>query len=435
MLGRGEVVGGRYEIEHLLGEGGLAQVWRVRHTELGSRYALKVLLFRKARLAERLILEGRIQAQLIHPNIVSVNDVVRHEGRVGLLMEFIDGASLETFLANQGRMDIDEALAMFGEVLAGVNTAHESGVLHRDLKPANILLAPGSQRLIPKVTDFGIAKVVEGSHDFGETRVGAVMGTPGYLAPEQALDASQVDQRADIFALGAILYEMLAGARAFDVTDVEATAEQTPIWLSDIAPEVPDHIVEAVHRAILPDPDARFSSCVEFALDLFPDDPLMVQAVQGLTANSSQSLELSMPLTRGDRRKPPAARNRSSTKSKSKRNVPPAAADVQHRVKTSSGSITRARASQPLATLAPPLTLAPHTMTPTDESESQRWMAVAILGLVAMVAMAIAMRTQPVHRPAQPSSQAPAITGLSADGATASTDADEAVVPEDAAQR
>lgn len=293
MIAPGDVIAERYNVEELIGEGGLAQVWRVRHRDLGSMHALKLLLFRKARLMERLILEGRIQAQLRHPNIVAVTDVVRHGGQVGLVMEYVDGVPLQSWLEVNHPLAVERALELFAPILAGVRAAHDNGVLHRDLKPANILLARAGRTLIPKVTDFGIAKVVEGSFEGLDTRSGAVMGTPGYLAPEQAADASAVDRRADLFALGAILYEMLAGRRAFEGCDVSIPKDFVPVDLQSIRPEIPDVVARAIERAIAWDPADRFPEVAAFAATLFAGRPRLLEVVEGNTGSSELQSQLS----------------------------------------------------------------------------------------------------------------------------------------------
>lgn len=285
MISPGAVIADRYVVEELVGEGGLAQVWRVRHKELGSVHALKILLFRKPRLMDRLILEGRIQAQLRHPNIVAVTDVLRHAGQVGLLMEYVDGVPLQAWMDANPSIDLDQALELFAPILAGVRVAHEAGVLHRDLKPSNILLARAGRGMIPKVTDFGIAKVIEGGLDGMDTRSGAVMGTPGYLAPEQAMDASRVDRRADIFALGAILYEMISGRRAFDAAEVYIEPGTTPEPLTIIRPDVPEGVAAAVHRAMALDATERFPDILSFARALFEGRPDLAAVAEGTRHN------------------------------------------------------------------------------------------------------------------------------------------------------
>ncbi|TVQ89600.1 MAG: serine/threonine protein kinase [Deltaproteobacteria bacterium] len=276
MLDEGQRIDGRYVVEAMIGQGGLAQVYRVRHAELGNVMALKLLTYQHPLLAERLLLEGRIQAQLRHPNVVGVTDVVRHEGQMGLLMEYVDHFSLEELLDRRGRLHVDVALELFTPILAGVHAAHQAGVLHRDLKPSNILLSRTPQGLVPKVTDFGIAKVVAEGVD-SHTREGISLGTPGYMAPEQVLDAKSVDVRTDVFALGAILYELLTGRRAFANNQGEVTARSTlqgtirPV--DDLVQGVPTSVRGAIARALAKDREDRFQDVAAFARDLLVDYP------------------------------------------------------------------------------------------------------------------------------------------------------------------
>ena len=264
---------GRFRVERLLGEGGIAQVFQVRHRQLGTLHALKLLTVNSSALADRLLQEGRIQANIRHPNLVGVTDVVEHGGQIGLVMEYVEGFSLDDCLA-EGRMDLNEVIDLFGQVLAGVGTAHAAGVLHRDLKPGNILLTTKDEQVIAKVADFGIAKM---THVEGRTVGGTTMGTPGYMAPEQISDAKTVDARADIFALGTILYEMVSGRRAFlgsnmlDTLNRTAEGRYTP--LRQLVPDCPAELATAVDRALRTDPDQRFPDCEAFlrALELRPD--------------------------------------------------------------------------------------------------------------------------------------------------------------------
>lgn len=294
MLEQGDVIDGRFEVENLLGEGGLAAVYRVRHVALGSVHALKLLSWRKKSLDERLILEGRIQAQLNHPNIVAVTDLVRHEGQLGLLMEYVDNESLEEYLGAHGGMGLERGLEMFAPILSAVSAAHALGVTHRDLKPANILLANTPKGLVPKVTDFGIAKVVAelaGS----STAVGSTMGTPGYLAPEQVEDSSTIDARADVFALGAIAWELVTGHRAFadengECTVLSTTRRELPP-LDRYVGDVPASVQQALDRAVAKDPAERFPDCGSFAEALFAERPdLLVEVLGNRSTTSSLSL-------------------------------------------------------------------------------------------------------------------------------------------------
>ena len=303
MLQTGQRVGERYEVEALVGQGGLAEVYRVRHVELGSVHALKLLLFRKKALADRLLLEGRIQAQIRHPNVVSVTDVVRHDGQFGLLMEYVDNLSLESLIQRRKALPADEALEVFAPILAGVHAAHKAGVLHRDLKPANVLLARQGGGLVPKVSDFGIAKVVSEGLE-GATREGVAMGTPGYMAPEQVLDARSVDARTDVFALGAILYELVAGRRALEdetgEVSVRATLEGTIEPLETVVDGVPVHVSDAVATALARDKDARFATVLDFARALLSASPDLLAQVEGAGASRPISVDPGRPSTYGD---------------------------------------------------------------------------------------------------------------------------------------
>ena len=267
-LETGMVIGDRYAVEELVGLGGLAEVYKVRHLELGSVHALKLLTWNRKSLTERLLLEGRIQAQLTHPHIVRVTDVVRVDRRVGLLLEYIEGPSLEELLEHHGGLTVTDALGLFAPVLAAVAHAHDAGVLHRDIKPANVLLMRAPGGWVPKVADFGLAKVVE--EGLGpNTRTGISMGTPGYMPPEQVRNSASVDSRTDIFALGVVLYEMIAGHRAFapiegNEIELTATIERTPPPLRALPPALWDAITRAIER----DRDLRYADARSFAAGL-----------------------------------------------------------------------------------------------------------------------------------------------------------------------
>ncbi len=290
----------RYEVLGLLGEGGLARVYKVRHTQLGTIHALKLLTMRKEGLAQRLLLEGRIQAQLRHPNIVVVSDVVQHEGQPGLVIEYVEGPTLDEWLRERGAFSVDAGLRLFAGVLAAVRGAHAAGVLHRDLKPGNILLQ--GKRPVPKVADFGIAKVAMGAEmapvTRGKTQAGVAMGTPGYMAPEQFNDAAGVDARADIFALGTILYEVLTGQAAFGgdtlLDTLNAVAEGKYRPMPEVNPDVPAAVADAMARAVSADASLRFPDCEAFAEALYADQPELLAVVLAgdpvsLTALQSES--------------------------------------------------------------------------------------------------------------------------------------------------
>ncbi|MDP2305190.1 MAG: protein kinase [Pseudomonadota bacterium] len=303
MLHAGDVVD-RFEVVELLGVGGLAQVYKVRHRVLGSFHALKVVTAGGPAVARRLLREGSIQAQLRHPNVVAVTDVIEVRGHSALVLEYVEGITLQGLLTEKGALSVEEALALFSQVLAGVAAAHAAGVLHRDLKPGNILLAPGPTGVLAKVTDFGLAKVLVGDvpAGAGDTIQGLVMGTPGYMAPEQAGAASGADARADVFALGVVLYEMLTGVAPFTRGEISATLAATllgdhqPLGMLD--PSLPGPLVETVERCLRVDRLARYADAHELARALYGDRPELAEVVAGRRAAAPLAISLPsvMPL-------------------------------------------------------------------------------------------------------------------------------------------
>lgn len=253
MLEAGRVID-RWIVEEKLGEGGMAIVYRVRHEVLGTRAALKLLTMTHPALRDRFLAEGRVQATLNHPNIVSVADVLTIDGAPALVLEWVDGPTLDEWLGTHEPTP-RAAEALFRGILEGVAAAHDAGFVHRDLKPSNILIGPGD---IPKVADFGLVKDMA---DEGATRTGHTMGTPGYMAPEQVRNAKAVDARADVWSLGCILYELVSGERAFsgddplEVMTRVTTADCRPI--SEIAPGLLPRLRRVIDACLVVDRDQR----------------------------------------------------------------------------------------------------------------------------------------------------------------------------------
>ena len=279
-------VADRYELVAPLGRGGQATVWRARHATLGSDHAIKVLNRVGPAVRERLLKEGRAQARLRHPNIVSVTDVLDLDGVPALVMEFVDGPHLGAWI-RQVRPDLAQALGVFDGILAGVERAHDAGLVHRDLKPGNVLMAStgvGNDRWLPKVADFGLVKVLHEGAD-GQTRTGVGMGTPAYMAPEQRRGARHVDHRADIFSLGCILYTLVCGRPPFESDDLlelltlANTGGYTPP--ERVVPNLPGRVGQAVRGALEPHVDRRIPDCATLRAvlggqrpwGLPPDDP------------------------------------------------------------------------------------------------------------------------------------------------------------------
>lgn len=249
----------RYRVEGVLGQGGMATVYRVRHTTLDTVHALKILELGAPSLRRRLLQEGRTQARIAHANIVAVSDVIEVGGALGLLMELVRGPSLDRVLF-EGPVPWDVACKLVPGILAGVAAAHAHGVVHRDLKPANILLHRRKGLVVPKVGDFGLVKTEE---DAGQTRTGMTMGTPAYMSPEQIRSTKDVDQRTDVFALGAVLYELLTGSRAFDGDSTHAIHQRIldEGWPRDRFWEVlPPRAREAITGALRADRELRFQT-------------------------------------------------------------------------------------------------------------------------------------------------------------------------------
>jgi eukaryotic-like serine/threonine-protein kinase len=264
----GETIGERYEIEELVGHGGMSSVYKARDSLLERHVALKILHEQYSAdedFVERFKREARSVAQLQHPNIVTVIDRGQENGRQFIVFEYIDGENLKEHVVRKGRLDVREALEIALEVARGLAFAHDQGLVHRDVKPQNILLN-GDGRA--KVTDFGIARSVDVD---GMTQTGTVLGTSNYIAPEQA-SGQRVDAHSDVYALGVVLYELLAGELPFPGESFVAVAmkhmhEPAPNLL-DVRGDVPLRVAGAVDRALEKDPEQRFPTMDAFADEL-----------------------------------------------------------------------------------------------------------------------------------------------------------------------
>jgi serine/threonine protein kinase len=254
----------RYVIEGEIGRGGLATVYKVRHKRLLTAHAMKVLFISRGPIAERLVLEGRIQANLRHPNIVHVSDVLDVNGAPVLLMDFIDGPTMKQWLSGN-RPSLSQSIFLFTKILDGMAHAHAHGMIHRDLKPDNIMLAPDPAGWMPKLMDFGLAKLLDDGHSTGNTRAGATMGTPEFMSPEQVRDSADVDERADIFSLGCIFYQLLTGKSPFRADDIvgvfNAITKEDPPKPSTVVPAIPAALDNLVLHMLAKERDDRPPDC------------------------------------------------------------------------------------------------------------------------------------------------------------------------------
>ena len=273
---------GEYIIEAEIGGGGMAKVYRARHAILDTIHALKVLddeYRANAEARRRFLDEAKIQAKhLTHPNIVKVTNIVATADAAALVMELIDGGSLEGYITAKNKpFTADELLQLAVPILDAMAHAHDAGIIHRDIKPANILLRKTDGRLIPVVTDFGIAKVTDTSAAAAakkkSTHHEARMGTLGYKSPEQIRKAKDVTARSDIFSLGAMFYEMATGRAPFDGDNDFDIMEKIVHGKFDpperhADPNLPAHVSAAIRRSMESDPDKRFASCREMSAAL-----------------------------------------------------------------------------------------------------------------------------------------------------------------------
>jgi predicted Ser/Thr protein kinase len=276
-----EALGDDCTVRDLLGEGGFAAVYRVRDRTLDRDVAVKVLdlgLTPSTELAERFVREARTVARLQHPNIVPIHRVGGYKNSLlYIVMRYVDGPSLRRLLDKRKRLSVDNAVRIARQVVDALGYAHKQGVVHRDVKPDNILLDSAGNVL---VTDFGIAKATEGASSSQLTSVGMVVGTPHYMSPEQAT-GERVDPRSDLYSLGIVLYQMLAGAPPFDgdsaqaILMKQATATAKPI--RRIRRAVPLAVAEVLDRLLAKDPAERFQTADELSRALVTARPAAAQ--------------------------------------------------------------------------------------------------------------------------------------------------------------
>ena len=265
----GKTIAGRYELEEVVGHGGMSSVYRA-HDSLLERYvALKILHEQYNEdddFVERFKREARSVAQLQHPSIVTVIDRGEEEGRQYIVFEYIDGENLKEFVVRKGRLEVREALEIAVDIARALAFAHEHGLIHRDVKPQNVLLN-GDGRA--KVTDFGIARSLDVER--GVTQTGTVLGTSNYIAPEQA-SGQPVDVHTDVYSLGVVLYELLTGDVPFPGESFVAVAmkhvQEPPPNVLDVRGDVPLRVAAAIDRALEKDPAQRFPTMDAFAAEL-----------------------------------------------------------------------------------------------------------------------------------------------------------------------
>src|SRR5215471_4715645 len=277
---------GRYEIRSKLGAGGMGEVYQAQDTtELGRTVAIKVLSAEVAsdpKRMQRFVQEAKTVSALNHPNILTIYEFGQDEATRFIAAEFVDGVTLREYMRARS-LKLHEVLDIAAQVAAALDAAHEAHVAHRDIKPENVMVR--RRDTIVKVLDFGLAKLSEppsvaggptGSEDATRvqmnTEPGVVMGTVSYMSPEQTRGLSTIDQRTDIWSLGAVLYELVAGRVPFEGKDVHrqiiAIQEQDAPPLSRFATGVPERLEDIVAKALAKDPDERYQTAKDMLIDL-----------------------------------------------------------------------------------------------------------------------------------------------------------------------
>jgi serine/threonine-protein kinase len=281
-------------VERLIGYGGMAGVYLAHDRELDRPVALKLLAEHLAdddAFRARFVREARIAARLSHPNVVQVYDTGEEEGRPFIVMEYVPGETLAKLLERHGALSPAEATPIAKQAALGLQHAHDSGLIHRDIKPQNLLVRTDG---VVKITDFGIARALEASK---LTQLGTVLGTAAYLAPEQAR-GEDVTPAADVYSLGAVLYEALTGRPPFEFSSLADLAEKQRsgrvIPVRDLSPATPVGLEELVMRCLARDPRFRPASAQDVAAALAHSDvderPTLVAATKPLPARVTRSI-------------------------------------------------------------------------------------------------------------------------------------------------
>lgn len=270
MARAGDVVGGKYCLIHPLGMGGMGTVWRAEHVALKQQVALKLLTVRgpqAERTVKRFQREAQIAASIRHRNIVYISDFGTDCAEPYIVMELLVGVPLSERMVVGEPLGVGTFLSLMEETLQGLSAVHAAGVVHRDMKPENIFLVRESDGTVfPKLLDFGVSRSTARGQGHTITREGIVMGTPEYVSPEQAR-GRMADTRSDIYSLGVVMYEAIAGRLPFQADNpadlIVAVLNATPLPLSTFRPELGQRLSDLVAKAMSRDPDGRFQTTEE----------------------------------------------------------------------------------------------------------------------------------------------------------------------------
>lgn len=300
----GKILDNQYQIEALLGQGGMGAVYKARHVKLGDLVAIKVMpphISSNPEYQKRFLREGQAARKFKHPNAITVHDLREtSDGMIYMVLEYIEGHNLREEIKRKGRFAAQEALELIEPVASALNEAHAVGVVHRDIKPENIMVSQASGKTIVKLLDLGIAKVID--EKTALTVEGQILGTPYYMSPEQwgivsptaikspTAQPNQpiaIDGRADIYSLGVIIYERVTGQRPFTGATMQELAVQhitaTPVVARQLNADVPEAFSQAIAQAIAKDRDHRPPTCQK----------LIEQLEAGLVSKGSNTIPIS----------------------------------------------------------------------------------------------------------------------------------------------
>lgn len=285
----GRVLEKRYELLNLIGEGAMGRVYAAVHTRIGRRFAVKVLfgdLAVQDNMRARFAREAETASRLEHANLVSVVDFGETSGQLFIVMELLDGLTLEQIIARNGALPQDRVVRLGRDIARGLRHAHERGLVHRDLKPENVVVVVDGEREIPKIVDFGVA-IIAAEPDARMTRTGAVVGTPAFMSPEQAV-GGDVDHRSDLYGLGMVLYYLAAGRGPFTGTAGEILRKVVVDAVPPIHSLAPNSKVSPLLESVI----ARLLS--KHAIDRYQDASEVIAALDDLLLESGPTQRLSL---------------------------------------------------------------------------------------------------------------------------------------------
>ena len=376
----GQTIAGTFRLDSVLGRGGMGVVYLATNLRINAQMALKVLALNLAHdpdLVRRFEAEASTQARIRHPNIVAVHDFICEGGINAIVMEYVPGITLEEVIHRQtGPMPIERIMRIMLPVMEAVALAHAEGIIHRDIKPSNILVAQLGTQEVPKVMDFGIAKVLTEGGQF--TATSSKMGTLWYMSPEQCASAKNVDVRSDIYSLGVTLFEMATGRVPFssdsDLDLMLAHRDTPPPLPSSIYPGVPPTLERVILRSLEKDPGRRYQDVTAFARELRTCTPS-----QGVVAKPSPPAPATAP---AQIQQPPARPQQPPARPQQPPSTP-----VHLRKPASPAPNAPSPRVPPPAPAASPLPKAP-TYTPTGNARGLN-KEVVIMGILAAVLVLI----------------------------------------------